>query len=141
MSVRLFYLHRLSISTTCTLIYTYMYKTVYIRTCLLNINGHTVTEEYLFSEDKHALLSAHSIVAFIAEAMWVTVCINRSNKSSKPTKEQQQMASVYDEVECQNPYTQPGKKIEVEKNVAYEDTRGQLIKLKKNEAYESVKMD
>ena len=106
-----------------------------------HISGHTIADEYLFSEDKRALLSAHSIVAFIAEAMWVTVCINRSNKSSKPVKEQQQVASVYDEVECQNPYTQPGKKIEVEKNVAYEDPRGQLIKLKENEAYEPVTMD
>ena len=89
------------------------------------------------------LLSAHLLVTFIAEAMWVTVCINRSNKSSKPVKEQQQVASAYDEVDTQgqNPYTQPGKKIEVEKNVAYEDTRGQLIKLKENEAYEPVKMD
>ena len=73
-------------------------------------------------------------MTFIAGAMWVTVCINRLNKkerSSKPVKEQQQLASAYDEVDMQgqNPYTQPGKKIEVEKNVAYEDTRGQLIKL------------
>ena len=108
-----------------------------------HISGHTIADEYLFSEDKRALLSAHSIVAFITEAMWVTVCINRSNKSSKPVKEQQQVASAYDEVDTQgqNPYTQPGKQIEVEKNVAYEDTRGQLIKLKENEAYEPVTMD
>ena len=50
-------------------------------------------------------------MAFIAEAMWVTVCINRLNKSSKPVKEQQQVASAYDEVEAQ--------KIELEENVAY----------------------
>ena len=85
-------------------------------------------------------------MTFIAGAMWVTVCINRLNKkgrSSKPVKEQQQLASAYDEVDTQgqNPYTQPGKKIEVEKNVAYEDTRGQMIKLEENVAYEPVKMD
>ena len=43
-------------------------------------------------------------MTFIAGAMWVTVCINRLNKkgrSSKPVKEQQQLASAYDEVDTQ----------------------------------------
>ena len=62
------------------------------------------------------ILSVHSIVAFIAGAMWVTVCINRLNKkerSSKPVKDQQQVASAYDEVDILD------QKIELEENVAY----------------------
>ena len=78
-------------------------------------------------------------MAFIAKAMWVTFCINRSKKSSKPTREQQQVTSAYElDTQGQNPYTQ---KIEVEKNVAYEDTQGHLIRLKENVVYEPVKMD
>ena len=55
-------------------------------------------------------------MAFIAGAMWVTVCINRLNKkerSSKPVKDQQQVASAYDEVDILD------QKIELEENVAY----------------------
>ena len=83
------------------------------------------------------LLSVYSHVAFIAGAMRVTVCINRLNKSSKPMKEQQQVAPPYDEVDIQGQKPE----IKVKENVAYEDTQGQLIKVEENMAYETVKMN
>ena len=78
------------------------------------------------------LLSVYSHVAFIAGAMWVTVCINRS----KPMKEQQ-VAPPYDEVDIQS----QKPVIKVKENVAYEDTQGQMIKVEENMAYEPVKID